>query len=198
MHNIITFPSSTQTHTIDPRDLKRMTGQTELRNVLTAMSAGDAADLKLHVFQPWPVLREMCENASFFLTAGYPSLEGKGLLESCLLNAMRNFMQTTQTTQYSKPEAFIRTLCVGLSETHRFQVVGASMGGTRKSAWDTFNTPLPVWMKKHDYLTVEFIPLDRSDMHYSNATWIYIACRLMPAYGNALMGSLLESHVRAS
>ncbi len=196
MGNIITFPSSTLTYTIDPRDLKRMSGQTELRNVLASMGESDAADLRLHVYQPWPVLREMCENACFFLTAGYPSQGGKGLLERCLLSAMHKFMQTTQTTQYSRPEAFIRTLCIGLSETHMFQVVGASMGGARKSAWDTFNTPLPVWMKKNDYLTVEFIPLDRSDIHFSNATWIYIACRLMPAYGNALMDSLLESHVR--
>lgn len=195
-NNILHFPKQPTAYTLDTRQLKRISGQTELKEIVSGMSCDEVETLKEVIFGPWPILRELCETSAYTFTRYYPGqATDTGLVQEAIVLGINAYKRTNRSALYSKPMAFIEAMMSHLDSSTDWQVVGAQLDGTRKTAWKNMVMPIPSWMKKNDFQKIEFTRF-QNDKKWKGR-WLYLACRLLPVYGDEMLGSLLEKQLGA-
>lgn len=197
MTSVVNFPTARHVVTMDLRQLKRLTGQTELKEVLAMMSGAEVDDLKSHVFGPWPLLRETCEQAAFVYTKDYPSHDpAQPLMVESIRAGVAAYHEASKTVRFAKPLAFIKAMMKCLQFSYQWQVVGIDPASGRRLAWGNMTTPIPVWMRKQDFVTLEYMPIT-GRAGCVREKWMYLAIKLIPAYCDEILDCLLVENMRA-
>lgn len=197
--SIVSFPTDRQTVTHDLRHIKRITGQTELKDVLAQLTEKDIGTLKNNVFGPWPVLRDLCEQVAFAFTKDFPSsTKGEFLVSAAIREGIAAYSNCSLHDRFSKPLCFIKAMMQRLQECYLWQVIGCPLMTGRRLAWDTMSAPIPVWLRKQDFVTIEFQQLPQEMAAVPPEMWMYLACKFVPSYCHELLDRLLAQNVKAS